>query len=97
MSSISSRWRPSSSSTARAISGSAAASGAEKNEFERTDAEAETFIVEPSLESRLGQDGERRGLSTRAQRAKGRPAKGATRVRRAQQQRTARRRASWAR
>jgi hypothetical protein len=35
ISSISSRWRPSSSSIARAISGSAAASGAEKNEFER--------------------------------------------------------------
>jgi len=35
ISSISSRWRPSSSSIALAISGSAALSGSEKNEFER--------------------------------------------------------------
>src|SRR5271156_5586824 len=57
MSSIESRCRPSSSSIARAISGSASASGAEKNEFERTDTGAETFIGEPSMN---------RGLARRA-------------------------------
>ena len=45
--------------------------GAEKNEFERTDTGAETFIGEPSLRSRLSQEGERRGLSTEGAAAKG--------------------------